>query len=198
MLVSLDCALGRAMFQILLQIGYSDADIGFLMVHTIESKLLEQPYDFILGTFPYHDVPADVEQNMLQTSFAKQAANVRAPVLPFSVQGRNKHRVGVNLKRSLAELLGTVTGTQVEDLKSGFLQRQLHNSIADDVDVVPNDTNDDSPSISAHFPTRQTWTEPDSTAGCCVPSRSKAACLMAFRSSFPALPVIGKPSKCIR
>ena len=151
MLVSLACALGRAMFQILLKIGYSDADIGFLVVNTIESELLEQSYDLILGTLTYDDVPAHVQENMLQTSFAEQATNVRAPVLPFSIQGRNKHSIGVDLKRSLAEFLGTVTSAQVEDLKSRFLQGQLHNSIANDVNVVSNYTNDDSPLINAHL-----------------------------------------------
>ena len=31
-----------------------------------------------------------------------------------------------------------------------------------------------------------------------MPSRSNAACLIVLRSSLPALPVIGKPSKCNR
>src|SRR5271157_289517 len=157
MLVSLDCAQGRAMFQILLKIGYSDADIGFLMVNTIESELLEKSHDLVFGTFTYDDVPTHVQENMLQTGLAKQATNVRAPVLPFSIQGGNKDSICVDLKRSLAEFLGAVTSAQVEDLKSRFFQGQLHNSIANYVNVVPDYANDNSPLINAHlFPTCQT------------------------------------------
>ena len=151
MLVSLARSLGRAMFQILLKIGYSDADIGFLVINTIESELLEESYDLVLRTLTDDDIPTHVQENMFQTSFAEQATNVRAPVLPFSIQGGNKHGIGVDLKRSLAELLRTDTSAQVEDLKSRFFQGQLHDSIANYVNVVPDNTNDNPPSINAHL-----------------------------------------------
>src|SRR5271157_357963 len=86
---------------------------------------------------------------MLQTGLAEQATNVGAPVLPFSIQGRNKDSICVDLKCSLAEFLGTVASAQIEDLKSRFFQGQLHNSIANYVNVVPDYTDDDSPLINA-------------------------------------------------
>ncbi len=131
------------MFEVLLKVGYGDADVGYLMVNAIKSKLLEQLYDLVCGTLAYYDVSTNVEDDVPQTGFAKQAAKVRAPILPFAVQRRNKNRVGVDFQRSLAEFFRTHTGAQVEDLESGLLQGQLHNSVADDVNVVPDDADDD-------------------------------------------------------
>jgi len=41
--------LGSAMFEVLLKIGYGDADVRFLMVNAIKPKLLEELYDFVPG-----------------------------------------------------------------------------------------------------------------------------------------------------
>jgi hypothetical protein len=137
------------MFEVLLKIGYGNADVRFLVVNAIKPELLEQSYDFILGAFTYDNVSPNIKENMPQTDFAEQAAKVSAPVLSLPVQRRNKYRVGVDLQRSLAEYLRTVTSAQVEDLESRFFQGQLHNSIADYMNVIPNYADDDSPFITA-------------------------------------------------
>jgi hypothetical protein len=137
------CVLGCAKFEVLLKIGYGDADVRFLVVNAVEPELFENSNHLVLGTVTYDNVPAHVEADMPQSSFAKQASKIRAPVLTLSIQRRNKHRVGVDFQRCLTELLGTHASMQVENLESGFLQRQLHNSIAHDMNVVPDYTDDD-------------------------------------------------------
>jgi nitrogen fixation-related uncharacterized protein len=133
------------MFEVLLKIGYGDADVRFLVVNPVKPELLKQSYHLVLGAFTYHNVSANIKENMSQTDVTEQAAKVSAPVLPLPVERRNKYCVGVDLQSSLAEYLWTVTSAQVEDLESRFLQGKLHNSIADYVNVIPNYADDDSP-----------------------------------------------------
>jgi hypothetical protein len=127
------------------------SDVGLLVINAVESERLKKLHHFFFSPLAYDDVAAYIQQHMLQTVLPKKAAEIGAPVLALAVQRRNENGVSIHLQRRLAEFFGPVTGTQIEHLETRFLQRQLHNAIADDVDVVPDDPDHHPSAATFHF-----------------------------------------------
>ncbi len=112
------------------------------MIHAVETEAFKELHHFRLGAISDDDIAPDVEEHVAETHFDKSTAKVRAPMLTLAIQGRNEDRVGIDLQRRLPEVLGAIASAQVEYLEPGFLQGQLHDPVADDMNVVADHADD--------------------------------------------------------
>src|SRR4051794_33989975 len=84
-------ALGLAIAEILRQVSQCDANVGLLVIDTIETERFEKAYDFFGLALPNDDIAADVQDHLPQSNVVEALTEIVAPVFSLSVQRGHEH-----------------------------------------------------------------------------------------------------------